>query len=108
MDPPKLPQELNQIVDFLAYKARSYGGKLQPGELQRFKSDLIEVPRRWTVAKASARSFERQCLEGGPIVSRHRCFSRTPATRSTRRTYAGQQQIRPGPPVQLGARLDAA
>ena len=65
MEPPKLPQELNQIVDFLAYKARGYGGKLQLRELQRFKSDLIEVPQRWTVAHASARSFERQCLAAG-------------------------------------------
>jgi hypothetical protein len=65
MDPPKLPYELNQIVDFLAYKARGYGGKLEPRELHRFKSDLIEVPQRWTVAQASARSFERQCLGAG-------------------------------------------
>jgi hypothetical protein len=66
MDPPELSGELNHIVEFLAYKARSYGGgRLERREIQRFKSDLIEMPQRWTVARAPARAFERQCLEAG-------------------------------------------
>ncbi|WP_428343012.1 hypothetical protein [Mycobacterium sp.] len=65
MDPPKLPPELNQIVEFLAFAARGHGGALEPREFQRFKSDLIEAPQRWTVAQAPARSFERQCLMAG-------------------------------------------
>lgn len=65
MDPPELSGELNQIVEFLAYKARSYGGSLERREIQRFKSDLIEMPQRWTVIRAPARAFERRCLEAG-------------------------------------------
>lgn len=65
MDPPELSGELDQIVEFLADRARSYGGSLERREIQRFKSDLIEMPQRWTVTRAPARSFERQCLEAG-------------------------------------------
>jgi hypothetical protein len=60
---PNYPTTRNQAIEFLAYKARAYRGKLEPREKQRFKAALIKSPQRWTRDQVPLRAFERKCLE---------------------------------------------
>jgi hypothetical protein len=63
MESTELPHYANQAIEFLAYKGRAYGGKLEPREIQRFKAALIKSPQRWTRDRVPLRAFERKCLE---------------------------------------------
>jgi hypothetical protein len=65
MESTGLPHYGNQAIEFLAYKARAYGGKLERREIYRFKAALIKFPERWTRDRVPLRAFERGCLEAG-------------------------------------------
>jgi hypothetical protein len=60
-----LSHHASQTIEFLAFKARGYGGKLQGPEVQRFKAALVRWPERWTPDKAPLRAFELRCLGAG-------------------------------------------
>jgi hypothetical protein len=65
MESAELPHYANQAIEFLAYQARAYSGKLQRREIYRFKAALIKFPQRWTRDRVPLRAFERKCLEAG-------------------------------------------
>jgi hypothetical protein len=54
-----------KIVKFLAGWARGYNNRLKWNEEAKLKSDMMEVPERWTPERAPVDAVKAACLEAG-------------------------------------------
>jgi len=61
----ELPDDVSQIVDYLAMAAQGYGGKLKWNEVHKVKGDLMNARRRWRPERVSVIAFKAKCLAVG-------------------------------------------
>jgi hypothetical protein len=60
-----LPDDIKEIVKFLAGWARGYNNRLKWNEEAKIKSDMMGVPERWTPERAPVDAVKAACLEAG-------------------------------------------
>jgi len=65
MDPAKLPEDINKIVDYLALEAKGYAGKVMANEVAKLKSDMMQMRGRWNVHRVSGRALRMKCRAAG-------------------------------------------
>lgn len=60
-----LPDDINQIIEHLAQWAKGYNNRLKWNEEAKLKSDMMEVPERWTPDRAPVDAVKAACLQAG-------------------------------------------
>jgi hypothetical protein len=61
----KLPQDVNEIIEYLAKSAAIYGGKLKWNEVHKLKGDLMNARGRWRGDRVSIDAFRSKCIDVG-------------------------------------------
>ncbi len=65
MNPANLPEDINEIVDYVAGAAKAYGGAMTWNEVAKLKSDMMQMRGRWNVHRVSARALSAKCRIAG-------------------------------------------
>jgi hypothetical protein len=60
-----LPDDLNEIIEYVADWAKGYSSGLKWNEVAKLKSDMTEVRERWAPDRAPVDAVEAKCLEAG-------------------------------------------
>jgi hypothetical protein len=63
--PAELPDDVNQIVEYLAQWAKGYNNRLKWNEEAKLKSDMMEVPERWAPDRAPVDAVKAARLQAG-------------------------------------------
>jgi hypothetical protein len=61
----QLPDDINKSIEYLAQSARGYGNRLKWNEVAKLKSDMMQVPQRWTEDRAPVDAVRSKCLDAG-------------------------------------------
>ena len=61
----KLPDDINQIIEYLAEAAKGYHTGLKWNEEAKLKSDMMKVRERWTSHRAPIDAVKAKCVEAG-------------------------------------------
>lgn len=65
MNSAGLPEDVSDIIEYLAMSAQGYGGKLKWNEVHKFKGDLMNVRERWRFDRVSVAAFQEKALAVG-------------------------------------------
>jgi hypothetical protein len=61
----ELPDDLNQILEYIAMMAKVYSSGLKWNEVAKLKSDMMKVRERWAPHRAPVQAVRVKCLESG-------------------------------------------